>query len=91
MSNRKNNQNLNQTAPTTTDVLAIIPIKKEGLLTGQQFVEYGSTLQLNLRTYFGPVDIDRLKVRLVDDKGFTVNLNGGDWSFSLISENLYQY
>ncbi len=91
ISNRKNNVSTKADAPTTTDVLAIIPIKKEGLLTGQQFVEYGSTLQLNMRTYFGPVDVDRLKVRLVNDSGYTVNLNGGDWSFSLISENLYQY
>jgi len=91
INNRKTNSSTTTSAPTTTDVLAIIPIKKEGLLTGQQFIEYGSTLQLNMRTYFGPVDIDRLKVRLVDDKGYTVNLNGGDWSFSLISENLYQY
>jgi hypothetical protein len=91
ITNRKINSSTTTTAPTTTDVLAIIPIKKEGLVTSQQFVEFGSTLQLNMRTYFGPVDIDRLKVRLVDDKGLTVNLNGGDWSFSLISENLYQY
>lgn len=91
ITNRKTNTSNTTSAPTTTDVLAIIPIKKEGLVTSQQFVEFGSTLQLNMRTYFGPVDIDRFKVRLVDDKGFTVNLNGGDWSFSLISENLYQY
>ena len=91
INNRKTNSSTTTSAPTTTDVLAIIPIKKEGLLTSQQFIEFGSTLQLNMRTYFGPVDIDRLKVRLVDDKGYTVNLNGGDWSFSLISENLYQY
>jgi hypothetical protein len=89
--NNRKNTSTTSTAPTTTDVLAIVPIKKEGLVTGQQFVEYGSTLQLNMRTYFGPVDVERLKVRLVNDNGFTVNLNGGDWSFSLISENLYQY
>ena len=89
--NNRKNTSTTSSAPTTTDVLAIVPIKKEGLVTGQQFVEYGSTLQLNMRTYFGPVDVERLKVRLVNDSGFTVNLNGGDWSFSLISENLYQY
>jgi len=89
--NNRKNTSTTSSAPTTTDVLAIVPIKKEGLVTGQQFVEYGSTLQLNMRTYFGPVDVERLKVRLVNDSGYTVNLNGGDWSFSLISENLYQY
>tara|TARA_B110000967_G_scaffold199223_1_gene233361 strand:+ start:18006 stop:19541 length:1536 start_codon:yes stop_codon:yes gene_type:complete len=77
--------------PTTTDVLGLIPIDKNGAVIGQQIIEDGSTLQLNQRTYFGPVDIERMRVRLVDDKGYTVNLNGADWSFSLIATILYQY
>jgi hypothetical protein len=77
--------------PTTTDVLGLIPIDKNGAVIGQQIIEDGSTLQLNQRTYFGPVDIERMRVRLVDDKGYTVNLNGADWSFALIATILYQY
>jgi len=38
----------------------------------------------NERIYFGP-DISRMRVVLRDDKGNIVNLNGADWSFSLIS------
>ena len=43
------------------------------------------------RVYFGPVDLQRFKVRLVNDKGYTVNLNGNNWSFTLTATSLYQY
>jgi hypothetical protein len=33
----------------------------------------------------------KFKVRLLNDKGFEVNLNGRDWSFSVIATQLYQY
>jgi hypothetical protein len=55
------------------------------------YVDFSGSLQDNPRIYFGPVNIDRLRVRLVDDMGRTVNLHGVDWSITLISENLYQY
>ena len=35
------------------------------------------------RTYSGPVDIEKLRIQLVDDFGRIVNLNGSDFSFSL--------
>lgn len=57
----------------------------------QPYILFGSQLQGNTRTYFGPVNIDRMRVRLLDDKGNLVNLNDVDWSFSLLIEQLYQY
>lgn len=75
-------------APTTSDVLALIPIKKTN---DDMLVEFGVDLLQNKREYFGPVTIERLKVRLLDDKGNLVNLNKRDWSFSLHVESLYQY
>lgn len=75
------------TSPTTDNVLAIIPITNEiDVIT-----RYGVDLSKNKRTYFGPVDIQRLKIKLVDDKGNLLNLNGRDWSFSLNITQLYQY
>jgi hypothetical protein len=59
--------------------------------TGDIYVEFSGSLQDNRRNYFGPVDIDRLRVKLLDDKGNVVDLHGGDWSMTIISENLYQY
>jgi len=77
--------------PSSSDALAIIPLKVGGLKIGDMYVEFGGTLQDNKRVYFGPVNIDRMHVKLLDDKGYPVNLNGGDWAVTLICENLYQY
>jgi hypothetical protein len=69
----------------------LIPIKHGGYTTGDVYVEFGGSLQDNKRIYFGPVNIERMRVKLMDDKGNIVNMNGADWSVTLISENLYQY
>lgn len=87
LDDRKENRN-RLIAPTTSDVLALIPIKKT---TEDAIVEYGVDLLQNKREYFGPVTIERLRIRLLDDKGNLVNLNKRDWSFSLHVEHLYQY
>ena len=71
------------------DVFAVVPIKS-GFNPGENFVEFGGTLQAQERTYFGPVNISRLRVKLVTDKGDVINLNGAHWSFQLICETLYQ-
>jgi hypothetical protein len=77
-------------APTTTDVLALIPIKG-GQSLGSLYTEISGSLQTFKRSYFGPVNIDRFRVKLLDDKGNILNLNGCDWSVTLICECLYQY
>jgi hypothetical protein len=90
VANRK--QTINRTSgPTTTDVLAIIPIQLVNTFRPGPYVQFGQALQANTRTYFGPVGIDRLRVRLLDDKGNLVNLHDNDWSFTLVVEELYQY
>ena len=87
--NNTNNLDVRAKAPTTTNVLAILPIKSSS--SGSMYVDFSGPIQENQRTYFGPVDIERLRVRLLDDKGNTLNLNGGNWSFTLLCELLYQY
>ncbi len=50
----------------------------------------GLTTSLNrTREYFGPVNIQRLDVRLLDEYGRIIDLNGTDWSFSLAFEKMY--
>ena len=71
------------------DIFAIVPVKY-GLSAGDIFVEFGGTLQAQERTYFGPVNISRLRVKLLTDKGDVINLNGADWSFQIICETLYK-
>lgn len=95
--NSINNNNNNLTnylskAPTSSDILAIIPVKTStGVPTGSLLVEFSGSLQDNIRTYFGPVNIERMAVKLLDDKGNVLNLNGNDWCVTLITECLYQY
>jgi hypothetical protein len=91
LKNNGKTSNYKLTSPTTPDTFALIPIKHSGLRTGETIVEFGGTLQDNKRVYFGPVNIERMHVKLLDDKGNVLNLNGSDWSVTLISENLYQY
>jgi len=89
--NRNKTISFRSKAPTNSDTFALIPIKYGGMNTGDLYVEFSGSLQDNKRIYFGPVDIDRLRVKLLDDKGNVVDLHGADWSITLISENLYQY
>ena len=79
------------TAPTTPDVLARIPLKNITTLRPEPLILSGTELPDSERTYFGPVDIERIKVGLIDDKGYPLNLHDNDWSFSLTVEQLYQY
>ena len=91
----KTNNNLTNylsKAPTSSDILAILPVKTStGVPTGSLLVEFSGSLQNISRTYFGPVNIERMAVKLLDDKGNVLNLNGNDWCFTLICECLYQY
>ena len=89
--NKNNTTNYLSKSPTSTDILAMIPIKTSGVSTGTMLVEFSGALQDNIRNYFGPVNIDRMAVQLLDDKGNVVNLNGTDWCITLICECLYQY
>jgi len=41
------------------------------------------------RQYFGPVDLMKLRVRLLDEYGRVISLNKADYSFSLKIEQLY--
>jgi hypothetical protein len=89
--NRNKTISFRAKAPTNSDTFAIIPIKYGSISTGQLYTELSGQFQDNKRVYFGPVNIDRLRIRLLDDKGNNVDLHGGDWCVTLISENLYQY
>lgn len=50
----------------------------------------GLSNQLNrTREYFGPVNIDRLRISLLDEYGRELELNNMDWSMTLVFEHLY--
>jgi len=55
--------------------------------TGQ---DDGLSTQINRqRSYFGPVDIERLEIKLLDEYGRIIDLNNMDWSMALTMECLY--
>jgi len=90
----KNNErtyNYKLKSPVVSDTFAILPIKLGSMKVGDVNVEFGGSMQDNKRIYFGPVNINRLRIKLLDDRGNIVNLNGCDWCVTIISENLYQY
>lgn len=41
------------------------------------------------RKYFGPVDIQKLRIQLFDDMGRQLDMNGGNFSFCLVFKLLY--
>lgn len=86
---KKQDYQLFTRTPYMKDMFAVIPMKLAGLQPGQTFAEYGGTLQDNNRIYFGPVDIKKITIQLVNDKGELVDLNGLNWSFSFVCEYLY--
>jgi len=50
----------------------------------------GSSIQINRqRNYFGPVDIERLEIKLIDEFGRIIDLNNMDWSMALTMECYY--
>ena len=92
--NNESNTSLRAKAPTNPDIFALLPVKlnnSEATSTGTYFVEFSGSLQDNKRVYFGPVNIERMRIKLLDDKGNILNLNGADWSITLICDILYQY
>jgi len=55
--------------------------------TGQ---DDGLSTQINRqRSYFGPVDVERLEIKLLDEYGRIIDLNNMDWSMALTMECLY--
>lgn len=89
--NRSKTISFRAKAPTVSDTFALIPIKYGSMNTGDIYTDFSGQLQDNKRIYFGPVNIERMHLKLLDDKGNPVDLHGGDWSITLLSETLYQY
>lgn len=75
--------------PRDNNTLAVIPLVKN-VNFGDHIDIFGGIKDIK-RSYFGPLTIDKLGIKLMDDNGFTLDLNGLDWSVSLVTEHLYKY
>ena len=69
--------------------MARIPVERDDTYT--IIYNANSHLRYNVRSYFGPVDIERMSISLYSDKGQLLNLNGQDFSIALLIEQVYQY
>lgn len=49
-----------------------------------------SQMDFRSRTYFGPVDIQKMRVTVFDEFGRVINLNNMDWSMAILFECMYE-
>ena len=74
------------------NIIARLNIRQQLNTAGAYGVVSGESLSTSLtysREYFGPVDIQRIRITLVDDFGRVLDLNNMDWSFALMFECVY--
>ena len=69
-----------------SNILAIIPLNS-GLFTTT--FDNNSNFIYKKREYFGPVDISRITIRLINQRGNSVNLHDTDWNFSFQVKTIY--
>lgn len=81
-------QNTRLEVHAPNQVIATIPFEETKC-------EWGSMIFTDknkyIREYHSPTNIDRIQVKIYDDKGFLLNLNGNNWCMTLITNNLYKY
>ena len=88
---RTNNGPSQYFAPQASNILFRFPVERLSSNPQAPLIVPNTAGMANGRRYFGPTNIEKLRVRLLDDKGYPVDLHLADISFSLIMERLYQY
>ena len=89
--NTTSNRKPRYSSPNSPDILLRIPVNNSPGNSNQIISFKNEKSEETKRVYFGPVKLRKFNIRLLNDKGFEVNLNDRDWSFSLIVNQLYQY
>jgi hypothetical protein len=81
------NQQNNYLEPNAkNNVLAIVPVELTSFGN-----KYFTDKNKYVREYHGPVEIDKMQIRLYDEKGYEMNFNDANWSVTLMTEHLYKY
>jgi hypothetical protein len=65
-----------------TNILARINMKNEDIVSDRKLIT-------EPRKYFGPVDIQRLRIRLLDEHGRIMYMNDTNYSFCLLFKLMY--
>lgn len=89
ISSQQNTSKQYSSGPFIKDLFGIIPYKPPKT-TGEYYTEFGGTLQNQERLYFGPVNIRKMAIQLLTDRGTLLDLNGSNWTFSFVCEQLYR-
>jgi len=79
------------TSPNSTDIFSRFSVNRDPADWETSIVYKNRDKEITKRKYFGPVKLVKFGIRLLNDKGFEVNLNDRDWSFSIIVTQQYQY
>jgi hypothetical protein len=69
-------------------VLALIPFEQSRADWGSI---YFSDKSKYVREYHSPTNLERLQIKLYDDKGNLMNFRGNSWCMTLTTQNLYKY
>lgn len=85
---RQKNSTASSAAFVPTDTLAVLPLKLGSTQFGQTFTENAGSLAVMNRQYTGPVKFARGRIQLLTDRGVPLDLNGQNWSVTLLCEVL---
>lgn len=88
--NNRKETNADILPPNPIDLFALLPRSSIKSLNSKAIV-YNNPNTLFMRTYFGPITLEKLSIKLIDSYGNLINLNGHPWTFTLEAEQLYQY
>jgi hypothetical protein len=80
------NQRLDVNSPN--QILAVFPFDGAKLNWGDN---YFSDKCKYKREYHSPTNLERFHVKIYDDTGFLLKLNGNNWYMTLMTTNLYKY
>lgn len=78
----------------SSDIMLKIPIPDQTTILTSPNKYYGETggfLSSYKREFFGKVNLFKLQSELLDDKGRVLDLNGQNWSYTLLVKHLYQF
>jgi hypothetical protein len=85
---RLQNQNQRIDVHAPNQILGVFPLDSSKLTWGDI---YFSDKCKYVREYHSPTNLERLQIKIYDDTGFLLNLNGNNWYMTLMTENVYKY
>ena len=81
-------QNTRLEVHAPNQVIAMIPFEECKAKWGDV---YFADKNKYTREYHSPTNVERLHVKIYDDKGYLLQLNGNNWCMTLLTNNLYKY